>query len=397
MRAVIFHLFSSGNEDLLAATLLQLNPEDLPFREFAYAALCLAAGGKNISVVSGNNLSTNDIFGFIHEEPEYNANSDFISHLATGAHLEGCPPGSSPEANIYWLDNVLIVLAAQLYRPSAVDEGIARVVRYCQENHSADYVDSVLISVEHVVLIYVTPGGSVQHTAVMPLFNIENHFTMAVSDRYAKPYLEKLAAKDEKFMGKEAKKRRKAKWASKLKNEGIDIRLGGEMDDEGDSDGEEEASLCVTQVEGNSASTFYALAHLFEAAARKRMPPARVTDGRLPNEIYTQIIKHVTDMETRESLTKVSRTFRRICQEDLLFTTGLIFEPCDACQACDDASLMVSWFEKYDVPTGTKSQVKMEKPGGYSDSGAESWWVAIGAGYSKKSLLTQVAFRFAEV
>lgn len=88
--------------------------------------------------------------------------------------------------------------------------------------------------------------------------------------------------------------------------------------------GEEEPALCATQVEGNVSSTFYALVHLFERAPCKRMPPARVADGRLQNEIYRQIIKHVTDMETRESCMEVSRTFRLICQEDLLFAEGIM-------------------------------------------------------------------------
>ena len=260
LREVVFYAWSSANEDSLAATLLQWNPEDFPFREIAYAALCLAAGGKNISVVSSDEVNTDGAFGFIKEGPEYNADSEFISDLAFGAHLQGCPPGSSPEATIYWLDDVPVVLTAQLYRPGAVDEGIARVVHYCQENHSAEYVDAVLISVEHVVLLHVIPGKEVQHTAIMPLFNIEHHLTMAVNDRYAKPYLEKLAANDETFTEKEAKKRRKAGQKRMLKNEGIRFGYGNDHD-EVDLDGEEESALYATQVEGNVSSTFYALVH----------------------------------------------------------------------------------------------------------------------------------------
>ena len=125
--------------------------------------------------------------------------------------------------------------------------------------------------------------------------------------------------------------------------------------------------------------------------------PARVMDGLLPNEMYTQIIKHATDKKTRESLMRVSRTFRRICQEDLLFATGLIFEPCHACKACNEAGSVASWFEEYDVATGTRSQVEWKMAGGDLDSGDASWQVAVGTENSKKSLLTGVAFRFPEV
>ena len=388
----MFSLWSFTNEDLLAATLLQLNPEDLPFREIAYAALCLAAGGNQMDIVPSNNFSANSVFGFIHDGKAYDADSEFISVLASGAHLQGFPPGSSPEAPVYWLKNVLIVLTAHLYRPGAANEGVAHIVRYCQTNHSAEYVDAVLISVEHVVLVHVTPGGTVQHTAVMPLFNIKSHLTMSVNDRYAKPYLEKLAAKDEMFMKKEAKKQRRVNQESMLKNEGIDFQYGNDDDDEEESEGDEESALCATQVEGNTMSTFYALVHLFEAAACKRIPPARATDGLLPNEIYTQITKHVTDMKTRGSLMKVSRTFRRICQEDFLLN-GVIFEPCDACQICDEPGDCPQWFEKYDVATGTQSQVQFKRAGGFLDSGGRSWKVAIGTEHNKRSLLPEVAFR----
>lgn len=396
----MFYFWSCAHEDLLAATLLQLNPEDLPFREFAYAALCLAAGGKNINVVSSKHLSSNGVFGFIREGSEYNADSEFISVLASGAHLQNSPPGCSPEGTIYWLDNVLVVLAAQLYRPGAADEAISRIARYCQKKHPAESVDAVLISIEHVILVHVYPGGQVQYTTIMPLFNINNHLTMAATDRYAMPYLEKLAAKEKTFMTKEAKKQRKADLERMLKNEGIVYHsYGDDDDDEVESDGEEEeeSALCATQVEGNVNSTFYALVHLFEAAACKSMPLARATDGLLPNEIYTQIIKHATDKETRMSLMEVSRTFRMICQENVVFTEGLIFEPSAVCRDCDEAELYPKWFEKYDVASGTTSRVTWKRAGGFLDSGGALWKVAVGSEHGKKSLLAEMAFRFAKV
>ena len=393
----MFQIWSQAQEDLLAATLLQLDPEDLPFREFAYAALCLAAGGKNINVVPSRNVKTNGIFGFIDKNPEYNAESDFFSRLASGGHLEGFSPASSPEATIYWLDNVLVFLTAQLYRTGAVDQGIARVIRYCQDNHPAGCVDAVLISVEHVVLIHVTPGEKVQHTAIMPLFNIENHLTMAVNDRYANRYLEKLAMKDEKFMKKEAEKMRKIDQESTLKNEGVHRFYRDEHDDEGDLDEEEESALCVTQVEGNTHSTFYALVHLFEAAACKRMPQASISGGRLPNELYMEIIKFVTDTKTRNSLMEVSRIFRRTCQENLLFADSLIIEPSETCQRCDDANSFPVWYAMYDTDTGNQSQLKMKQSGGIFDRGNAPWGVIIGTEHSKKSLLPEARFSFYEV
>ncbi len=393
---LLFHFWSSANEGLLAAQLLQMNPEDLPFREFAYSALCLAAGGKNINIIPSENLRPKYVHGFIHEGQGKNADSEFIGVLASGAHLQGSPPGSSPQGTLYWLDNVLVVLTAHLYRPGAADEGIARIINYCQQDHSQEHVDAVLISVEHVVLVHITPSREIQHTAVMPLFDIKNHLTMSASDRYARHYLEKLATKDEILTEKEATKQRKVDQERMLKDDGIATSHGDDNDDEIDSDKEEDSVLCATQVEGNVCSTFFALVHLFEAAACKHMSPPKDVDGRVPNEIYTQIIEHVTDMETRQSLMKVSRTFRRLCQEDLLFAEGLIFESSKACQGCDEAESIPEWYEKFDVATGTQSRVNWQRAGGLLDHGL-SWKVAVGAERNKKSLLAGVAFRFREV
>ena len=191
LRAMIFHFWSAVNEKSLATISLQLRPQDLPFREMAYAVLCLAAGGRHVNLLPNGNVTANAAFGFVHEGPEYDENSEFVSILASGAHPQGSSPGTSPEGTIYWLDNILVLLTAQLYRPGAADEGISRIVLYCQKHHSTQYVDAVLIFIEHVVLVHVFPGGKMQHTAMMPLL-----------DRYGEPYQEKLEADLMKKMDK---------------------------------------------------------------------------------------------------------------------------------------------------------------------------------------------------
>ena len=384
-------------KDTLAASLLQFNPEDYPFREIAYAILCLAAGGRDASIVSKDEVWSNGVFGFMHDGSGRTPGSEFISTLASSAHLQGSTPGSSPDATIYWLENVLVVLTAQLYFPGAADEAIERIVHYCKEGHSTEYVYAVVISIEHVILVHVSPGGKVQRTNIMPLFEIENHLSMAVEHRYAKEYLGKLAAGDGIFMKKEARKQRKAQAESMLKNDGVNFHYGGEDDEEVDSDGEEETALRATKVEGDISSTFYALVHLFEAAACQPMSITGSTDGLLPNEVYTEIVEHVLDTETRDSLMKVSRTFRRICQEDFLFTEDMIFTPSDACQGCDEARQHPMRFEKYDIASGVQSQVEFKKAGGPRDRGGDSLNVSIGAKHGKKSLLPDVSFRLRKV
>ena len=153
----------------------------------------------------------------------------------------------------------------------------------------------------------------------------------------------------------------------------------------------------MTQVDGDVGSTFYALVHLFEAATCKDMPLAKFTGGLLPNETYAQIIKNVTDLDTRESLMKVSRIFRRICQEHFLFGEDLSFEPSDACQECDEAGMIPKWFERYEIDTGTQSRVDWHRAGGFLDSGDPAWKVTVGRERDKRSLLAEVAFRFTDI
>ena len=394
LRAIMFHFWAGANEMDLAATFLQLSPQDLPFREMAYAALCLAAGGNNVNLLPSRNVSTNLAYGFIREGPEYNEFSEFVSILASGAHLQGFSPGTSPEGTMYWLDNILVVLTAQLHRPGVADEGISRIVLYCQKHRPSEYVDAVLISVEHVVLVRVVPGEKVRHTATMPLL-----------DRSARPYHERLANEHENCIHSLIKQFR-----------GTDSSHGMNSNKEEESDEEHKSALHTIRLDNNINSAFYALVHLFEGGACRHMRASTgpKKTGRLPNEIYSQIPKHVTDKETRYSLMKVSRVFRQACQEDLLFDEGSIIKPSLACQSCVEANHTPEWFEKYDLDSGIQSRVAwrrrrelclddlglpaveaMKSIEDFDRDGA-SRSVAIGTERNKKSLLAKVAFELVD-
>ena len=370
-----------------------------------YAILCLAAGGSHVSILPSENVSSNTAFGFVHEGPKYNADSDFVSVLASGAHLHGLSPGTSPEGTIYWLNNVLVVLTAQLFRPGAASKGIARIVLHCQDHCPTQAVYAVLISVEHVVLVHVAPDGNVQHTATMPLL-----------DRYAKPYPERQRAESRKFLQKAMDKGDIGSIERQLIKDLLDHGREMNSDEKVESDEEDESALYTTRVDGNINSTFYALVHLFEAGACQHMPDTkvgkvvRVNTGIFSNEIYDQITKEITDLETRESLMKVSRAFRKTCQEDLVFAKGLIIKPSQACQSCDKPTRIPKWFEKYNTDTGTRSRaallgltfkryspIFLQTTPSFDKERRSSWLVAIGTEHKKKSLLAEVAFKFVNV
>lgn len=103
-------------QDGLAATLLQWSPADLPFREIAFAVLCLAVGGKQITVLPDKAITTNHVFARVKLNSQASDGMQFMSCLVTGAHLRDNSPGSAPEGDFYWLEGVLVVLATQLYR-----------------------------------------------------------------------------------------------------------------------------------------------------------------------------------------------------------------------------------------------------------------------------------------
>ena len=222
-------------EDQLSATLLQWNPEDFPFREYAYAVLCMAAGGKYLTTVSQGDAEGNFAFGFISNGKltescvdvaslRINERSvvdravpqkadgtskvpEFFSGLATGSHLEGTTPGSAPETTIYWLSGALVVLVSRLYEVDALDYGIQKIMRYYDEESLQGGLNAILCSIEHVALVKISPNGKIQHTGVLPLYDIANHLTLDVRQRYSASFLDKMEH-DEKFIKRQKKKTR---------------------------------------------------------------------------------------------------------------------------------------------------------------------------------------------
>lgn len=392
-------------QDGLAATLLQWTPEDFPFREIAFAVLCLALGERHVTVLPSNILIMEDgLFGNIKSEDHSGTGTAFVSGLATGAHVQGLRPGSSPKEVIYWLEGVLVFLTTQLFRAQAVSDEVSRVAKYCQQYYPEDIVDAVLISIEHVVLIHIIPNTEVQHTALMPLFQVENHLSLDVRDRYASTYLEKLARNDEKIVESDIQfgqrrrgKRRKA--GRGMCSDKITEMHFGDTDDDGEGEEEEDLALFLSQrgVKGKPISTLYALMHLFHAAARRRMPYIRPREGRLPAEIYGEIFKRVTDVATRESCMKVSRSFRQLCQEDFFLVEGMNFKPCEAVQACAEPHQVPESFNRHDITSDTLERVEVRRGSRRFDARPDSepeksCTVAIGTGRDTKSLLTSLEF-----
>lgn len=369
--------------------------------------LCLALGGRHVSLLPSNTLNLSvegGLFGNIKSKFHSETDTAFVGGLATGAHVQGLQPGSSPDEVIYWLEDVLVFLATQLFRAQAVSDEVSHVARHCAQYYPKDVVDAVLISIEHVVLIHIIPADEVQHTALMPLFQIENHLSLDVRDRYASTYLEKLARKDKDILASDAQFGQRRRHKRRIARRGVcSNRISrmcfADIDDGGEVEEEEESDLCLSQrgVEGNPISNLYALMNLFDAAGRRRMPYARVREGRLPAEIYGVIFKHVTDVATRESCMHVSRSFRQLCQEDCFLAEGTVLKPWEAVQECAEPHQIPEWFNRHDVVSDTLEKVEV-RPGSRFDSRYDSepensYMVAIGTGRDTKSVLTDLKIK----
>ena len=393
LRTMVLWLWSKESEDELAATLLQWTPADFAFREFAYGILCLASGGGKITFV-----------------PEDSGKrSSFVSVLGNGINYRGGPfPGSAPEGTIFWFEGALIFLTTQLFRPQALENGLMQVGQHCLKHHPEQTVDAMLLSIEHVVLIHVIPGADMQHTPLLPLVCIDCHLTMPTTDRYASSYLQKLKNQDETFIKNKHELLVKAQDEAALRNEGINISRGPRHDDDsnvdgdgdGDGDGEDkeergegndEAALYTSQVDGDVLTTGFAMFHFFNAAARRCMPPSKSREGLLPNELYARITSYVTDRSTRSTLMHVSRFFRQLCQEDYLFAEDQMLRAGDGPQDADDGLPLA--FVLNDLVQGESMAVRWERAGGFLDWDSKGRYrVAVGE-ESKASGIPGLSFR----
>ncbi|KAL8785640.1 MAG: hypothetical protein Q9195_008560 [Heterodermia aff. obscurata] len=418
LRQLVFRRWAESLTASLAATLLQWTPSDLPFREIAFAALCLASGGKRMSVLPEKRLWKTVVYGSI-SDPEATTPNDpeFVSVLAAGAHLQGKPFGTAPQDTFYWLDGIFVVLVAQLLRPNAVEEGISFIHQYCHDNHINDSIDAVLISIEHIVLVHISAFNKIQHTSILPLFAIPTHLSMPVKDRYSHWYLSGLSQKIHEYR-KELDEPEQPfhAWDSFSDFESEDPSLSDPV--------LYRARTRSLAAESKPESTFYALVHLFESAARRHLRPTRprVREGRLPNESYAQILTHVTNSHTRNACLEVSRTFRELCQEQYLLNEKLLFSPCETCKALKHKSpslpecveifsmgvqlvmedVAPEWFHIEELDRGTGARVRFASVGGRKkrqrwrrlDTAVALWVVVVGSEHDRRSLLPGVKFGF---
>ena len=379
---------------MLAVMLLQWTPDDPPFREIAFATLCLALGGSHVRITSDEELGVEERYQTINGKT---IGRPSVLNIGADDDTDCVIPKSAPEETVYWLEGVLVVLASQLFRSGALEDGVSRVVEFCQTNCAGDSIDAILMSIEHVVLIHITPGVEVQHTALLPLIPISDHLSMHPQEIFTESFLQRLSRRKQASINKELERHPELSQEDLLKNQNLSMTgEDSESDDPHDQgyiDGDISRHLSQNGVEGSSSSTFYALMHIFETAARRRLPLARTSEGRLPTELYSNILAHVTDVETRRSCLKVSNIFSSICQENVLVTDGFFLRPWDAKEALAGPDTCPAWFYLHDFETdemmkvGFRCVTKRQSRRGFRVAADMTWKVVVGNKVGEKSLL----------
>lgn len=430
LRSLVFESWLRTLSGALGSALPQWSPQDLPFREIAFAALCLALGGEHTTLVPDSFLRTyDDVFALIDGDFSEDGgfreadvskakekgsisdsegrpldNGEFARFLTTGAHVLGDRPASATEETTYWMQGVLVFLTNQLGQPGALQRELLRAEAYCQKHHAKITVDAVLLSIEYVVLFHILPGTEIQHSPVMPFFSLHCHH-IAIDQNLGQDrrpitggfYSHHQGADEDPGVVEEAPYEGTTASESQYS---MSITSPEEEERPVAEDLRQPPSQSATQ--GSPKATFFALVHIFEAAARRNTPltVSATRVGCFTNEIYSAILSQIADRQTLSSFLQVLPFFRQQSQEHLLFTDGKTLQPYKA-----ERMVSSNTFLEYDFSTGTTRNVEYkaigEARGGIwrdmerHQYAGELWNVLVGTGHNHKCLLPDVEFRLA--
>lgn len=294
LRLRIFELLQQIYEDELAITLLSWTPDHFPFREIAYAILCVASVSHNFSLESFKQVSQEGRAGYADVNDSF-GKREFVAHLGVGCHLEGLPPGSSPVSRMYWFEGALVYLASQLlYSDNVVRDAVSSIVDYCRSQRPNQCVHAILMSIEHIVLMRLYPDGRVERTKPLTLIDIPMHMSEAAEKRYYPDELEAMRILKERSMKREEAEyredRRQYRRSRILRGEEVEEQLEDDQDsdsDEEEDDFEDHAFEGLTNRPAENTSvgpegtrkTFVALTHFLEVCARQQVPLSKPKEG----------------------------------------------------------------------------------------------------------------------
>ncbi|MCJ1438457.1 hypothetical protein MMC27_007847 [Xylographa pallens] len=406
-------------EDEMPFILRGLTPDDFTFREIAFAFLSIAAGlSSTLKLVDGHRVRSSSSATWdgiiLGDRSEYEV--VVLSDLAMGHHAEGTAPGSAPEAKTYWFQGAVIRLEADLATSDRVEQATKHAIAFAQGYQSLqEPFDAVLLSIEHVILLHVV-GSSVQRTATLPLLDIAVHYTEHPRHRYPEGALQqfmdahkaeeeenKREIKEYKMKQKESKKSMEKRDGDETEEE-EEVQVGGvvvpevPVREKGDTietqheDGESEmADRDAAEPWPIAHKGFFAMMHLFEAAAVRSMAPEKANEGIFPSEVYEIILEYVDNVTSR-ACACVSRKFRRCCLIALRLVEDTVIHGLDpnarATQSWNTSSFILSR-----GPQGRRLPFQLQSYYyRYTERETSTVWVVICGNSQRSTLLSKFWF-----
>lgn len=357
----IFKIFEYSERTDLDATVLSWTPDDLPFREYAFCILCLAAGGENLTFIDQRRVLMPDtpmkLYSAVVDGKDPKSKREFLCTLASGFHRQGQPVGSAPHTSKYWFQGALICLVSRLDQPGVATKAMADAVRYGTDECGRTSFHAVIISILEFVLLKRFPDGSIQYTKILRLMTAKGTRCMNAEQRYDKLSLERFL---------------------KPHNEEVPQVLT-EKEKQG-------KNVTLKKLRSHMKYAFLCLVNFFDAIAFSPSTSKSANGARLPPEVTRMILQNVDDQKTYNACRDVSRVFRTICNERPWILDGVIFtKPVLDCATFSPASQRLHEAEFHAVipSAGREADVMIRIYDNYRADCAFRY--ATGSGFNRKS------------
>lgn len=149
----------------------QWTPSSPMFRELGWATLCLAAGLPGSVKFEDMHALVGNLKKGVFKLPTGNDPSsplELVADICSGFHVPGESQWRAPSEELFWMEGVLVYLCLNLHHPEIVKASIARLVQEGKASGKTSF-HGIVMSLEHVILIKVSPGELVEHTPIMEL------------------------------------------------------------------------------------------------------------------------------------------------------------------------------------------------------------------------------------
>lgn len=170
-----FASFYSTYKDLLDSFILEWKPDDITFRELAFAVLSLAAGEVLFDSPQTLDRSYGSEGYYLVPDKKlkrHPGRQKLIPHLLSERHLPGIEPGSAPAGTVFWFENVLVYLASRLDLVDVEEAAVAQVVAKGLDQGLKNFQALVFSILDFVLIqVRVEKDGTV-HVSRSPLMNL---------------------------------------------------------------------------------------------------------------------------------------------------------------------------------------------------------------------------------